>query len=177
MRSPRDGATQAPSRARSATRAGNRDRASDVLRRMTRTLVAALLCLLLAACTGAASGPSDFPNPSAPTSLLPSPTSSSQSPTPRASTPAGGDELVGTLGYDGIEGGCPYVEAADGTRYQVQYPDGYSIDPSSGDLIGPDGSVVAPLGSELALRGVVRGDVGSICQIGPIFEAFEVQAR
>jgi hypothetical protein len=143
---------------------------------MTRILPAAFLCLLLAACTGTQSSPSDTLSPSAPTSVLPSPTPASQAPTPRASTPAGGEELVGTLGFDDIEGGCPFVEAGDGTRYQVKYPDGYSIDPSSGDLIGPDGSVMAPLGAELTLRGVVRGDLGSICQIGPIFEAFEVRA-
>jgi hypothetical protein len=143
---------------------------------MTRILPAAFLCLLLAACTGAQSSPSDTLSPSAPTSVLPSPTPASQAPTPRASTPAGGEELVGTLGFDDIEGGCPFVEAGDGTRYQVKYPDGYSIDPSSGDLIGPDGSVMAPLGAELTLRGVVRGDLGSTCQIGPIFEAFEVRA-
>jgi hypothetical protein len=69
------------------------------------------------------------------------------------------------------------VETADGTRFQIQYPDGTSIDPSNGDLIGPNGEIIATLGGTLELRGKVNEDAGSICQIGPIFDAVEVLVR
>lgn len=85
-----------------------------------------------------------------------------------------GELISGTLGFDGIEGGCSYVEAADGTRYQVLYPQGFAVDPSNGDLTGPDGAVVVPLGATLQLRGAVDPELVSTCQIGPIFRASEV---
>lgn len=142
-----------------------------------RLLEALLLAVLLAAC-GSASGPASLSaSPTATPSVSPSVQPSEPAASPEASAPEGGETISGRLGYEGIEGGCPYVEVDDGVRYQVQYPEGYAIDPSNGDLIGPDGAVVVPLGGAIELRGAVRGDMGSICQIGPIFRAFEVVAR
>lgn len=86
---------------------------------------------------------------------------------------ATGDLLRGTLGFEDIEGGCPYL-AVNGVRYQVQYPDGYRIDPANGDLIGPDEAVIASLGDGVEVRGAPLNDVGTICQIGPVFGATEV---
>ena len=142
---------------------------------MTIRLSAALLiAVLLAACGSTAAPASPSASPAATPSVLPSASTGEPSASPEASAPEGGETISGMLGYEGIEGGCPYVEVADGTRYQVQYPEGYAIDPSSGDLIGPDGAVVVPLGGQIEIRGAVQTDMGSICQIGPIFRAFEV---
>lgn len=140
-----------------------------------RSSVAAVLVLLLAACSSAAA-PSASPaaTPSVRPSADPGDDPRSPTLTPASASPAKGELLSGTLGFDGIEGGCSYVEAVDGTRYQVLYPQGFAVDPSSGDLLGPDGAVVVPLGAELQLRGAVDPEMVSICQIGPIFRASEV---
>ena len=82
--------------------------------------------------------------------------------------------LTGILGADVIEGGCAYLQAADGTRYEVIYPDGWTLERSPLQLRSPDGSVVARGGEEVSLRGVVTTEMASICQIGPIFNAVEV---
>jgi hypothetical protein len=82
-------------------------------------------------------------------------------------------ELTGTVGFDDIEGGCPYVQTADGRRYQVTYPDGWQVDRMTGAVTGPGGERVE-LGQTVTVRGVVRDDMASTCQIGPIFLATEV---
>jgi hypothetical protein len=87
--------------------------------------------------------------------------------------PKGQLALTGTLGYDDIEGGCPYLDTGDGTRYQVMYPDGWQVDRGSGVLSGPEGQRVE-LGAQLTVRGEVMTDMVSTCQIGPIFQATEV---
>ena len=114
------------------------------------TLAAGAIALLLAACSSAAapSVPSASPSatPSVSSAANASDAVSSATLTPESRPPPKGELLSGTLGFDGIEGGCSYVEASDGTRYQVLYPDGYAIDRSSGDLTGPGGAVVVPLG-------------------------------
>jgi hypothetical protein len=83
-------------------------------------------------------------------------------------------ELAGRLGSDSVEGGCAYLEAADGTRYQVVYPDGWTLEPAPVQLIGPDGAVHARVGDIVTVRGAVADDMASICQIGPIFQATDV---
>jgi hypothetical protein len=134
-----------------------------------------IAALLLGACAAGGAPSVQSASPAATPSVQPSETPT-QAATVTLPPAEGGETVTGTLGYDGIEGGCPYVEADDGTRYEVQYPDGYAIDRSNGDLIGPGGEVVVPLGGELELRGAVQTDLGSICQLGPIFRAVEVTA-
>ena len=144
------------------------------------TLAVATMALLLAACSSAAapSVPSASPpaTPSVSSAANVSDAVSSATLTPESPAPARDELLSGTLGFDGIEGGCSYVEASDGTRYQVLYPEGYAIDRSSGDLTGPGGAVVVPLGADLQLRGAVDPEMVTICQIGPVFRASEVVA-
>jgi hypothetical protein len=84
--------------------------------------------------------------------------------------------LSGVLGADTVEGGCGYLEADDGTRYEVIYPDGWRLEPSPLQLTSPDGTVVARGGDEVTVRGGLGTDIASICQIGPIFRAEEVVA-
>lgn len=97
--------------------------------------------------------------------------------TPEPSTPTGvgGSELMGTLGFDDIEGGCAYLEA-HGTRYEVLYPDGWQLQGRPLQLISPEGEAVAGEGDQVTVRGAEATDMASICQIGPIFRATEVVA-
>jgi len=93
-----------------------------------------------------------------------------------ASQQAGGKSglLTGRLGLAEVEGGCPYLEAADGTRYEVIYPNGWQLDKAMPQLRDPDGRVVAAAGDILTIRGEVATGMVSTCQIGPIFQATEV---
>lgn len=86
----------------------------------------------------------------------------------------GGDELVGVLGADAVEGGCGYLQAPDGTRYEVVYPEGWDLQLSPLQLTAPDGEVVARGGDEVTVLGAEATDMASTCQIGPIFRATEV---
>lgn len=88
--------------------------------------------------------------------------------------PAIGQELTGVLGFDDIEGGCPYLETQDGTRHQVIYPQGWELQRSPVQLVSPDGETVARLGDNVTVLGMPAADMASICQIGPIFRATEV---
>lgn len=80
---------------------------------------------------------------------------------------------AGRLGSDAIEGGCTYLEADDGRRYEVIYPAGWQVRRSPLELVGPDGRVVAGAGDEVTIRGS-EADMVSVCQIGPIIQATEV---
>lgn len=104
-----------------------------------------------------------------PETPTPRPTWSAEPLRPR---PSGG-VVSGTLGFDAVEGGCAYLESVDGTRYQVIYPAGWSIDGMTGHLLGPGGEDARP-GSVVSVRGVIAPDMASICQVGPIFRATEV---
>lgn len=85
-----------------------------------------------------------------------------------------GDSVTGVLGADAVEGGCAYLASPDGTRYEVIYPDGWRVQLSPLQLLDPDGTLVATGGEEVTVQGSLAGDMASICQIGPIFRATEV---
>jgi hypothetical protein len=82
--------------------------------------------------------------------------------------------VTGRLGFDDIEGGCSFLETGEGTRYEVAYPDGWTLDRMRAELRGPGGRL-ARAGESVTVRGVVATDRSSICQIGPIFMATEVE--
>jgi hypothetical protein len=128
-------------------------------------LLAILPIIALAACAA----PGDDPSMTDRQTPEPSLTLASAQPTPRA----GEIMITGRLGFDSIEGGCPYLQTDDGTRYQVLWPTGWELD-SRGDLISPAGEAVAGPGDEVTVRGRVADDMASICQIGPIFRSSEV---
>jgi len=143
--------------------------------RLVFTLAAVLA---LTACVSAGASPTASPVPSV---MDPSPPPASRSPSmqpasvqPTRQPSGGGDELVGTLGADAVEGGCGYLQAAGGTRYEVVYPDGWELQLSPLQLTAPDGEVVARGGDEVTVLGAEATDMASICQIGPIFRASEV---
>ncbi|MEX1073107.1 MAG: hypothetical protein WED86_05350 [Chloroflexota bacterium] len=126
-----------------------------------------LLILALAGC--AAPGGETTRSPSiASATAIPSKAAQNDLPAP------GQDELTGVLGADSIEGGCTYLEAEDGTRYEVIYPPGWTIDRSSATVRDPTGAVVATAGDLVTVRGRTATDMASICQTGPIFQASEV---
>ena len=82
--------------------------------------------------------------------------------------------VTGRLGFDDIEGGCSFLETDAGTRYEVVYPDGWAIDRMLAELRGPGGQV-AHAGESVTVGGAVATDRSSICQIGPIFVATDVE--
>lgn len=124
------------------------------------------LVLLLSACAAAGGDGTSSPPPNG----------SSLRPATRQPTIGAGESITGVLGADSIEGGCPYLEAANGTRYQVMYPKGWKVDRSSAALSNPDGEVVARAGARVTVRGEIADDMASTCQIGPIFRATDVVA-
>ena len=129
-----------------------------------------VLILGLIALSGCAAGVG--PTASSTEQASPSPSDDFLSPAP---TPHGNERTItGTFGSDAIEGGCAYLQAADGTRYQVLYPDPWKLERGPFRLIGPDGGVVARGGETITVRGSVADDMASTCQIGPIFRATEV---
>jgi hypothetical protein len=87
----------------------------------------------------------------------------------------GGAETTytGVLGADSIEGGCSYLQTADGQRYELIPPDGWQLDKGSAQLTGPDGAVFARAGDAITVKGH-QADMVSICQIGPIIQAVEI---
>ena len=130
---------------------------------MLRVALLALTSVALSGCIGGASSPS----------------SAEASGGAVSSGGSGGSnmtELTGRLGVSEVEGGCPYLETPDGTKYEVIYPAGWTADPGSGALQAPTGAVV-PAGRAITVRGVLMTDMVSTCQIGPIFHASEVVIR
>lgn len=94
--------------------------------------------------------------------------------TPSAKAVGAGERTIsGVLAFDDLEGGCAFVEAADGTRYEVVYPDGWILDRAARELRAEDGRTVGA-GEALTIMGSVATDRSSICQVGPIFVASDV---
>jgi len=132
-----------------------------------------LSVLILAACASPGTTPTADPTATERPTPVPSLTVSSHQPTRDESPRPGEMTITGRLGFDTIEGGCPYLETDGGMRYQVLWPDGWELD-GRGDLVNPAGDAVAGAGDEVTVRGRVADDMASICQIGPIFRASEV---
>jgi len=84
--------------------------------------------------------------------------------------------VTGRLGFDDIEGGCSFLETDEGTRYEVAYPDGWTLDRMRAELRGPGGQL-ARAGESVTVRGAIATDRSSICQIGPILVATDVEIQ
>lgn len=133
-----------------------------------RTQVAVVLGVIVLSGCAAGSGSTSPPGNRA----TPSPSDEIILPAP--SQPGRQATITGTFGSDAIEGGCAYLQTEDGTRYQVLYPAGWTLERGPFRLIGPDGEVAARGGERITVRGSVADDMASTCQIGPIFRATEV---
>ncbi|WP_211589006.1 hypothetical protein [Allorhizocola rhizosphaerae] len=133
----------------------------------TRMLIAAAAaCVLLTAgCAGA--GDPSVP-PSAPTSsapegtMTPSPTAfPGSSPTPDKTPAPGKDEvtLTGTVEFVDLEGGCRVLRAEGNKTYEIK---------------GGDPGILKA-GARVTVRGKIRTDLMTICQMGPVLEVISSQ--
>ena len=126
--------------------------------------------LLIAACSAA---PGASTPPSAAPSIPAARPSASLSSKPEGITA----DYSGILSMDEIEGGCTYLQAADGRKLQVIYPEGWQLTKSPLALIAPDGSVHSKGGDRVSVKGSEANDIATICQIGPVIRATEVLAN
>ena len=92
----------------------------------------------------------------------------------RCAVPTTERSVTGVLGFSAIEGGCAFIDDGAGTRYEVVYPEGWTLDRRRAELRAEDGRVVR-VGGTLTIRGAIATDRVSICQIGPIFVATAVE--
>ncbi|MEO5986087.1 MAG: hypothetical protein ABIW50_08060 [Candidatus Limnocylindria bacterium] len=138
-----------------------------------RSAAIVTIALVLAACSSPGDTPGDAPSDAA--TSEPTPPTFAPGSTQPSVVPAEGERLEGRLGADSIEGGCGYLQADDGTRYEVIYPEGWDLRLNPLELRSPSGEVVARGGDAVTVIGGVAGDMASICQIGPIFRAGSVE--
>ena len=118
------------------------------------------LAIVLAGCASGGAG-----------SVAPSPTSQGGS----VATEDTGASFTGELAGDPtLEGGCLWLEA-DGQRYELQLPAGYTADASVTEISTPDGTTFAA-GDALKVTGIVREDLATICQVGPVIEVSQITA-
>lgn len=119
------------------------------------------LAALCAACAGAGGGGQANPTLGA---------------TPPGGTdeaPAEGDTITGTLGGDAeLEGGCVWVD--DGAvKWQVQWPDGYTVSTDPVAVTAPDVDIAE--GDTVTVTGSEQTDVMTTCQVGPVWLATSVE--
>jgi hypothetical protein len=150
-------------------------RLSRSARRRVPVGLASICGLLLAACTAApaASGPSAATSTAAPSASA-SPSISLITPGPSKQIPGATDTYTGILSFDSIEGGCAFLQTADGRKLEILYPEGWTLQRSTHQLLAPDGSVHGRAGDTVSVRGTEATDMASICQVGPIIRATEV---
>ena len=128
--------------------------------------VVVLAAVLLSACGGGPGGNDAEPSePPAPRSELTAPD--------RAPGGKEAKSITGTFGGDAqLEGGCAWVEDG-GTKWQVQWPDGYSVSFEPLTLNGPSGPV-AEEGAIVTVTGRPQSEAITICQVGPLWQATDV---
>lgn len=132
----------------------------------------------------AETGPTESADPTETAEIIPTDpaTEGAQSPSESvledlATAPArvGAGAITGTLaGDESLEGGCAWLDTADG-RYQVFWPDGYTVEFGPVRLLGPGGEVVAEAGQTLTVEGEPAADMMSVCQVGELWQATAVQ--
>jgi hypothetical protein len=140
-----------------------------------RWAAAAVLLLMVVVMNGCSGGGGAAPSGSGDDGPGRSPSGSLQLASQKPSVVGGETTYSGVLGADSIEGGCSYLQTADGQRYELIPPDGWQLDKGSAQLTGPDGALVARAGDTITVKGH-EADMVSICQIGPIIQAVEITA-
>lgn len=155
-------------------------------------VLGALAALLLAAACAPAEDPAAGPTPT-PTGPAADPTGEGtpeEEGTPDdpdrdaassdpGTSPAGVGQLRGTLGGSDIEGGCVWLDAEDGTRYELVPAPDAEIRIDSGNLlvVDPAGDVVAEVGDEVVVEGQTDPGLMTFCQVGePLVVTDVVQA-
>jgi hypothetical protein len=81
--------------------------------------------------------------------------------TPQPSAPAGKDEvtMTGTVEMVGVEGGCRALRVSSNKVFELK---------------GGDPAVLK-VGAQVTVRGRVRSDLMTTCQIGPVLEVISSQ--
>jgi hypothetical protein len=135
-----------------------------------------VLGVVMAGCSSGNGGTSgsggESPSGGSPSAAAPTPSLELASP---KSPAAGGNTYTGVLRSDAIEGGCAYLLAADGQKYEIIPPDGWELQKAPAAVVSPDGQVVAKAGDVITVHGD-QADMMSICQIGPIIQATDIVA-
>lgn len=133
-----------------------------------------MLGVVMAGCSSGSGGASGSgaasPSGGGPSAAAPSPSLELASP---KSPTGGGNTYTGVLRSDAIEGGCVYLLAADGQKYEIIPPDGWNLQKAPAAVVSPDGQVVAKAGDVITVHGN-EADMMSICQIGPIIQATDI---
>lgn len=126
----------------------------------TLTILTAVVAMAVAACGEGGGQPAATDRPGAPSES--------------AAPPADGEQTItGVFGGDAqLEGGCAWIDQG-GKRWNVQYPQGYTVEFSPLRLTGPDGFLVED-GDTVTVTGRELRDVMTTCQIGPVFQATSV---
>lgn len=135
-----------------------------------------IFTLVLAGCDVAPGGatPARDPNRSAPAASEATPSDLAPS-LPAPTDDPDGQTVTGTLGGDAqLEGGCVWIETADG-NIEPLLPDGYSTTTDPVALIGPGGNVIAEEGDRVTLTGAPAFDVMTICQVGAVWRVSEIK--
>lgn len=119
-----------------------------------------VLLVALAACGGDQSAPAEEPSPT-------------PEARPTQTQPGGSETVTGRLGGDAeLEGGCAWLDAG-GTKWQVQYPEGWQVSFDPLTLTGPEGQSAAE-GDTVTVTGAEQPDVMTTCQVGPVWAATDV---
>ncbi|MBB5869953.1 hypothetical protein F4553_003332 [Allocatelliglobosispora scoriae] len=132
--------------------------------KLGRSTVALLITgLAVAACQQASPSATGSPSPTGgivtgPPSSQPS--MSSPTAAPSAASPVAGEvTLTGTVVFSGVEGGCW----------------GLKVGTKTYELLGGDRAILSD-GADVVVRGVVRSDLATICQIGTPLEVLSARA-
>lgn len=87
------------------------------------------------------------------------PPSPSIQPTSEPSSGKGEVTITGTIEIVGIEGGCKVLRTSSNKAYEIK--DG---DPA-----------ILKAGARVTIRGKIRSDIATICQMGPVLEVISIQ--
>ncbi len=84
--------------------------------------------------------------------------------------------IAGILSADTVEGGCVYLETAEGLRFEVVWPPGWRLDRADFTVRDAHGRSIARGGEPIRVRGIVVDDLASPCQAGTMIRAEDVSA-
>lgn len=135
-----------------------------LFRRPAPAYVGRLALLLLAVVTVTACGGADDTGPAAGagTAATPAP-------------PTSAEQFAGTIGGDPtLEGGCVWLDTGT-QRYELQLPDGFTVDREAVTISGPDGITFAE-GDRVTAVGDVVDDMMTVCQVGPVLQVADISS-
>lgn len=133
---------------------------------LRHVLVALLAALALSACAGDTGGSGVVEDQPSESSAV-DPTGDEVEP---GATTAAPDPVTvsGVLGGSNLEGGCVWLDADDGTRYELIGGPSASvaIDPANQVIADATGTVIAEAGDPIEVTGTVDDGLATFCQVG-----------